>query len=189
MRLTKLEKQVDQLVADGKTPTEIAALLNLSKTLLLEIMQTVNAKYKARELVEARKRDNIMRNEILAPKFYGLKCKNLGQPNPKYWLFEGDTHWATKAQAALVQLGIHAPVKPNGSNGHSILIVDKWVSGELWEGAQARWQQTNEINETGKEESHVNNSITDTTSTTREVFNQSTQSTYREERRLFKSVA
>lgn len=165
MRLTKLEKQVDQLIADGYDPSAIAAVLKITASGLMQAMEAIKGKRSTDELKEARRKDIIVRNSLVAPKLGTLECKNLDRENPSYWLFEGDELRCAEELGALLQLGIPAKMKQNGNTGSFLLIVPVWVTGRLQHGAEATWQETignPHLTDKHEGENYVNNSITTT---------------------------
>ena len=131
MRLNKLEKQVDQLIADGHDYKTIAALLKIQLSELFSVLASIKAKYEEDSLKEAKRKDIIMRNELIAPRIRGLTCQNLDKENPKYWFYTGFESDVLIAHEQFTGLGISTTIRKNGDNGKFWLIVDSWVTGEL----------------------------------------------------------
>lgn len=166
MRLTKLEKLVHDCIADGHDHQTIASLLKLETSKLFEVLVSINAKYQESDLKEARKKDTIMRNEILAPQIHGLKCQNLDKEKPKYWFYTGFEKDVMTAHQQFLELGISTTIRKHGNNGKFWLLVDNWVTGKLLPVVDQ------EINKNlGSEgENHVNDSFRKTTNTATDCF-------------------
>lgn len=162
MRLTKLEKQVDQLIGDGYDPGAIAAVLKIKTADLIEAINSIKGKYDDAALKEARRNDIILTNRTRCPQLSGLlECINLDKADPKYWLFEGSQENCVHTQNRLAALGIAATVKQNGNNGSFLLIMPIWVTGVLFTSTEENHINSN-FNKHEGENDHVNNSITAT---------------------------
>lgn len=168
MRLSKREKQVDQLIADGHDYKTIAALLKIQPSELFSVFSSIKAKYQENALKEARIKDIVMRNELLAPRIRGLKCQNLDKENPKYWFYTGFESDVLIAHELFTGLGITATIRENGEKGKFWLIVDSWVTGEL---LPITYQEltSKHLGSEGEKE-NVNNSFGETTDTTANCF-------------------
>jgi len=186
MRLTKLEKAISQLIDEGLTGKEIAARLNMGTSELCDAMTALNRKHQEQAAIEARKKDLVLQNSLLAPAIDGCKCQNLDRESPAYWLYTGYETNILDAAKHLLALGINARVKKNGNNGIFWLLVPSWVTGKLVPYAQPTWT-------TEEETGNVNYSTTNTAkqpnSTTREVFNTSINRAMENEREIYASVA
>ena len=171
MRLTKKEKQVDQLIADGHSFAAITAAIQVSDGELFGILGSLKAKYEADKMKEARRKDIIMCNEYVAPRISGLKCKNLDRENPNYWFFTGYESDVLIAHERFTGLGINAPIRKNGDKGKFWLIVPSWVTCELTPATYQELTLNNENLGSEGENYYVNdNSITDSTDTTANCF-------------------
>lgn len=166
MRLTKLEKTVNDLIAEGYRSDAIAAVLKIKSDELSKILRSINEKYDDAALKEARRKYIIKNNRIRCPQLSGLlECVNLDRPNPQYWLFEGSQENCVHTQGELANLGIAATVKQNGNNGSFLLIVPIWVTGVLFTSTEENHINSNFNKEEG-DTNHVNNSITATATET-----------------------